>query len=208
MLFSIVKRCGGRKLRKGRSGRNWIVLVDQEGGIFFFSIHDSRAGLTYGEAMGRGPKRTRKHKPHAPPLRRTNQKITLYRFDGALRPRSTLPSNLPSPGSACLHHQHGPNPPFSPTSLMPTHPSYPTSSSSPLPSLSCSFRPSPCGPSHNGTLCDPESALPPHISGILHLLPSLSCHSTTSRCPFLLAIGSNSRRHPIALLITASSPSK
>ena len=31
-------------------------------------------------------------------------------------------------GSACLHRQHGSNPPFSPTSLMPAHPSYPTSS--------------------------------------------------------------------------------
>ena len=84
----------------------------------------------------------------------------IFRFDGEHPPRRTPPSNALFLGSACLHRQHGPNTPFSPTSLMPTHPVFP-----------CPFSPSSFVP-HSSALLTPEH----YVARSLFFLPTFRAH--------------------------------
>ena len=88
--------------------------------FFFYSLLACRINLWRPRTR---PKRKEnkndKYMLKPPHLRKPNPfKYIIFKSDSA-RPRRTPPSNPPFPGSACIHHQRSPNPPFSPIGVLP-----------------------------------------------------------------------------------------
>ena len=131
------------------------------------------------------------HNPSPPPKTEPPNTKLFHIHDFYGRPRRTPPPNLLSLESACPHHRYGPIPPFSPTFLMPAHPSCPTLFLPYSLTPSFPFRLSLIFP-HQNTICSGVSSSSPHLGhSASSTCPALSSYYTTSRCPFLLATGSN-----------------